>query len=94
MHEPSSSTPLPGYHLTPIVRGQLGEVSKIREEVEELCDAGRQGVRIMELVELSDLYGAMEAFLEKHFPGFSMKDVADMSAVTRRAFRNGRRVAE
>ena len=37
----------PGYHLRAIRKGKLGEVSKIREELEELEDATEQGVRIM-----------------------------------------------
>jgi hypothetical protein len=79
----------PGYHLRPIVKGVLGEVSKIREEVEELEDAHEQGVVIMELVELSDLYGAMKARVEKL--GHTMQDLERMSAVTARAFQNGKR---
>lgn len=87
----SSSTPLPGYHLQPITRGVLGETSKIREELDELEDAMRQGVSIMALVELSDLYGAIEALLAKHFQGTAMDDLARMAAVTARAFKSGAR---
>ena len=81
----------PGYHLAPIAKGQLGEISKIAEELEELADAQAQGNRIMMMVELSDLYGAIEHFLEKHTPGIAMSDLAVMAATTRRAFENGRR---
>lgn len=81
----------PGYHLAEIKKGELGEISKLYEEVEELADAKRQGVRIMMMVELSDLYGAIESFMEKHLPGITMGDLAAMSHVTKRAFRNGRR---
>lgn len=81
----------PGYHLRPIPKGVLGESSKIREELDEFDDAMAQGVKIMALVELSDLYGAVEAVLEQHFPGVSMTDLAAMARVTRRAFVNGRR---
>lgn len=80
-----------GYHTRAITKGVLGEVSKIREELEELEDAMGQEAEIMALVELSDLYGAMEAYLKKHHPSLGMKDVARMSSITQRAFRSGRR---
>lgn len=74
-----------------IAKGELYEISKIREEVEELQDAADQGVKIMELVELSDLYGAIQLYLLRHHPDISMEDLKVMSHVTQRAFRNGRR---
>jgi len=79
----------PGYHLTKIQKGKLGEISKIQEELDELKDAESQHCKLMMLVELSDLYGAIEAFLNK-FPGISMNDLADMHFITKRAFQNGR----
>lgn len=81
----------PGYHLAVIEKGILGELSKIEEELAELKDARAQGVRIMELVELSDLIGAVEAYLEKNHPDTTIIDLMKMSDVTKRAFRNGRR---
>lgn len=48
------------YHLQSIHSGEYGEISKIEEELLELKDAKQQGVRIMELNELSDLLGAIE----------------------------------
>lgn len=81
----------PGYHLRKIKKGQVGEVSKIIEEANELLDAHEQGIKIMALVELSDLYGAMARYIEKHHPDMSMKDIKGMHQVTRRAFDNGRR---
>ena len=80
-----------GYHLKSIKKGFIGELSKIREEIEELEDANQQGVKIMELVELSDLYGSIELYLKKHFPNITMEDLKKMSDVTQRAFKNGRR---
>jgi len=80
-----------GYHLKSIKKGSIGELSKIREEIEELEDANQQGVKIMELVELSDLYGSIELYLKKHFPNITMEDLKKMSDVTQRAFKNGRR---
>ena len=81
----------PGYHLATIERGELGEVSKIREELDELVDAVAQDCRIMQLVEASDLIGALEAFITRHHPGFSLDDLTTMHRITSRAFRNGRR---
>lgn len=81
----------PGYHLTEIVKGQLGELSKIQEELDEARDAEQQQVSLMVLIELSDLVGAVEAYLEKHHAGTTLDDLRAMSAVTRRAFSSGRR---
>jgi hypothetical protein len=80
-----------GYHLKDIPKGKIGEVSKIQEEVLELEDAETQGIRIMQLVELSDIYGSIDLYLKNHFPDISMDDLADMSRVTQRAFINGKR---
>ena len=80
-----------GYHLARIPRGEVGEASKVAEEAAEFADAVAQGVSVMALVELSDLYGAMDAYLARHHPGTSMEDLRRMSEVTRRAFLNGRR---
>lgn len=81
----------PGYHIHPIPKGVLGESSKILEEILELQDAENQNCRIMALVELSDLYGAILKYLEKNFSDISMVDLAKMSDITQRAFINGRR---
>lgn len=81
----------PGYHLIDIPRGELGEISKIREELDELLDAASQGVKVMELIELSDLVGAIEAYLERHHVGTTFDDLIRMKDITRRAFKNGRR---
>lgn len=78
-----------GYHIAQIEKGELGESSKIVEEVNEFLDAVDQGVQIMQLVELSDLMGAVQAWLSKHTPQTTIDDLLKMSAVTRRAFVNG-----
>lgn len=83
--------PGPGYHLTKIARGEFGEVSKIVEEAAELADADRQGVKIMALVELSDLIGAIDGYLARHHPSVTFDDLKAMSHVTQRAFSNGHR---
>lgn len=81
----------PGYHLSEIPKGIVGESSKILEEVLELQDAELQNARIMALVELSDLIGAVEHFLEHNHPSTSLDDLITMAHITRRAFENGRR---
>jgi hypothetical protein len=80
-----------GYHIKKIKKGQIGESSKIKEEVEELIDSENQSCKIMALVELSDIYGAIELYLQKHYPSLSMADLKKMSDITQRAFRDGSR---
>lgn len=79
----------PGYHIAEIPKGELGKISKIQEELDELKDAIAQGSDIMAAVEMSDLYGALEAFAETQ--GYSMDDLRKFSFITKRAFINGRR---
>lgn len=80
-----------GYHLTDIEKGNIGELSKVREELDEALDAEAQCCKVMLLVELSDMLGAIEAYLEKHIPGVTLDDLRSMSDITRRAFRSGAR---
>lgn len=81
-----------GYHNNIIKRGEVGELSKIFEEIEEVKDANEQGVELMVLLELSDVIGAIELYLEKHHPSLSLEDILKMSSITQRAFTNGGRV--
>jgi len=81
----------PGYHIRPIAKGELGEISKIEEEVAELRDAEEQECIIMALVELSDLVGAIRLYLGKHHPSVTLEDLVTMSNITTRAFENGHR---
>ena len=81
----------PGYHLIDVPKGVFGESSKIVEETFEFCDAIKQGSSVLELVELSDLYGAIQGYLAKHHPSITMADLAKMSDITQRAFFNGHR---
>ncbi len=78
-----------GYHKHKIVKGVLGEPSKIQEELDELKDALAQNNKIMALVELSDIYGALESLADNL--GVTMNDVVIMSDTTKRAFKNGHR---
>lgn len=80
-----------GYHITPILKGKLGEISKIEEELNELKDAKLQNSKIMQMVELSDLYGAIESYAETL--GISMNDLSIMNNITKRAFANGKRIS-
>lgn len=80
-----------GYHVAKIPKGEIGFLSKIDEEVAELRDSVDQGNSIMALCEIADIYGALEAFIEKRYPGISMEDIKKMSDATRRAFASGRR---
>jgi phosphoribosyl-ATP pyrophosphohydrolase len=82
---------LPGYHITVIKKGVLGESSKILEEVEELIDAEKQESKLMALIELADVIGAVESYLEKKKYGMTIDDLIKMSHITKRAFVNGHR---
>ncbi len=84
----------PGYHLTEIPVGTYGQVSKIVEEALEVQDADKQGVRVMVLVELADLIGAIKGYLNEHEPGMTLGDLEAMADVTHRAFENGKRKAK
>ncbi len=86
------ANPIPfGYHVGVIPRGELGEISKIKEEFLEFMDATEQEVSVMQLVELADLLGAIEAWLERYHPNITLHQLAKMKDVTRRAFANGYR---
>jgi hypothetical protein len=79
-----------GYHQKTIEKGVIGYFSKVKEEFEELEDAVEQGARIMELCEIADLYGALEAYVEMQYL-MSMEDVKVMSDLTKKAFKDGTR---
>ena len=79
--------PFYGYHKVKIQKGTIGEISKIEEELAELKDAIAQDNKIMVLCELSDLYGALEAYVENQ--NTTMEDVIKMSNATKRAFKDG-----
>ena len=78
-----------GYHKNEIKRGELGKISKVQEEVDEYVDAQQQNIRIMEMLELADIYGALEAVAENY--GLTMADLQKMSDVTKSAFKDGTR---
>lgn len=78
-----------GYHVSEIEKGQLGKSSKILEEVNELIDAENQACKIMQFVECSDIFGALEAYINNL--GLDMNDLSVFSNITKRAFENGGR---
>jgi len=80
-----------GYHKRKIKKGKYGKASKIREEYQEFRDALEQKNKVMALVELSDLIGAIEKYLENKFPGISINDLLVMTRATKSAFRDGSR---
>lgn len=81
-----------GYHIAEIKRGKFGDLSKLQEELDELKDCEDQQNKIMALVELSDLYGAIKGYLAKHIPSMTMEDLRIMSEATERAFKDGTRI--
>ncbi len=80
-----------GYHKNKIIKGVIGEIGKIQEELDELKDAEEQNCKIMQLVELSDLIGSIELYLNANFPDMTIEDLITMSRITQRAFKNGYR---
>jgi hypothetical protein len=80
-----------GYHVNEIPKGELGKLSKIQEELDELSDAEQQGVKILMLCELCDIVGAVEAYLKANFPGFGLHDLHQMAKLTAEAFKVGQR---
>lgn len=78
-----------GYHKKHIEKGVLGEVSKIREEFEELMDASEQNNPILEICELCDLVGAIEAYANRF--NLKLSDIIKMKESTADAFRTGER---
>ena len=79
-----------GYHLHPIKKGNLGEVSKITEEYEEFLDGVEQDNPVLQLVELSDLLGAIDSYSKSKF-NIGLEDLMKMTSATRRAFESGKR---
>lgn len=78
------------YHLEEIPKGVYGNASKITEEYKEFIDAYRQNCKVMQLVELSDLIGAIEAYVKSHL-GLEFEDLILFSNITKRAFESGTR---
>jgi hypothetical protein len=69
------------FHKRPIeTRGVVGEISKIREELEEVEEALEQGDSMLVLVEVVDLLGAVHAFLVKRYgPTLGLPEMLNFS---------------
>jgi hypothetical protein len=78
-----------GYHKYKINKGTLGLPSKIREEYEEFVDAVQQENHIMAIIELSDMLGAMEAYIKRY--KMNLDDLIIMKNATKSAFEDGSR---
>ncbi len=78
-----------GYHIAPIKKGILGELSKVKEELEEALDADDQLCHLMVLIELADVIGAVDAYLMKHHPTVTLEDLIKFHQITKRAFESG-----
>jgi len=72
------------HHVKAIPKGQLGEETKILEEMEEFKDALQQGSTILALTELSDLLGAIEHYLKRY--NMTLADLYKLNEITQRAF--------
>lgn len=79
-----------GYHIDNITKGEIGTIDKVQEEVDEFKDAIKQNSKIMCIVELSDIYGALEELAIKY--NLTMDDLQNFSNITKRAFKDGSRV--
>jgi hypothetical protein len=76
------------YHTVEIKKGIIGEASKIFEEVEEFRDAVLQNSPILQLCELADLIGAIEAYTESKF-NISLDEIILMTKANKQAFVSG-----
>lgn len=79
-----------GYHKTDIEKGVYGEFSKIKEEFEELSDAVEQDAKILQMCEIADLLGAIEAYAENHL-STTLQDLLFFSRQTKEAFQENKR---
>lgn len=79
-----------GYHENNIIKGVLGEFSKIQEEYQELEDAICQQDKILQICELTDLIGAIETFAACKF-NLTLDDLIKFSNKTKSSFREGKR---
>jgi hypothetical protein len=71
------------FHKKEIKKGIYGDLSKVKEEIEEYEDAISQNCKIMSDLELADIYGALEGLANSH--NLSMADLKSMSDLTKKA---------
>lgn len=81
------------YHKRDIViEGEYGEFSKIEEELDEVRESLEQNNKVMALVELSDMIGAVQGYLKKYYNDtITLNDLLLMNEATQRAFKSGKR---
>lgn len=77
------------YHKRKIVKGTIGNISKIQEEMDELNDAIEQGNVVMAILECSDIIGAIEAYVKQF--NLTLDDLIVMKNATKSAFEDGTR---
>lgn len=65
------------WHTIDIPKGTLGQLSKIKEELDEAYDAEDQGQILMLMFELSDIIGACGLVAERY--GFSLDHLVKFS---------------
>ncbi len=79
-----------GYHKIEILKGVLGEFSKIKEEFQELSDAVQQEDKILISCELTDLIGAIESYAEDQL-NLTLHDLICFSNKTKQSFKENKR---
>lgn len=79
-----------GYHKNKIEKGEFGKFSKIKEEFQEFEDAVAQRDIILQLCELTDMIGAIEAYISPM--GIDLEDLKKFSDKTKEAFKEGKRI--
>lgn len=79
------------YHQKDIPKAKFGTMQKIEEEFLELYDAHYQKNKILELVELADLYGAIKGYVNKNYKNISFKQIINFAKLTEKAFTSGKR---
>ena len=78
-----------GYHIKKIKKGKLGQFSKIEEEYAELLDAKKQKNIVLQIIEMSDMIGAIEYYLKPF--NITIEDLIKMNKLTESAFLDGSR---
>lgn len=73
------------FHVMPVRQGTYGELSKIQEELDEALDAETRGQKLLLMIELSDIIGAVAGVAERH--GYSLDDLIQFSELRRNVFR-------
>lgn len=66
------------FHKRDIPEGVFGDFSKIEEEFFEAKDAVEQDVKVMLLIELTDLLGAIRGYMDKNYPGIGFDGLVKM----------------